>query len=54
MSHDDRDKAGGHARRKSDFQCRCCDGLQRRERSRGRTRRNRAINKYERRAEGTS
>jgi len=53
MSRDDRDKRGGHARRRSDFDFRCCD-LARQPLSRSRTRRNSAMNQHDRRAEGSS
>jgi len=53
MSRDDRDKRGGHARRKSDFlSCQCCPNLSRPDQARNRTRRSRLIDAFERRADG--
>lgn len=53
MSRDDRDKRGGHSRRKfSTYSCMCCPILSRPDRERNRTSRNRALDVHERRAEG--
>ncbi|WP_311245339.1 MULTISPECIES: hypothetical protein [unclassified Microbacterium] len=52
MAHDDRDQRGGHRRRKSDWlSCGCCPNLTKN--SRGRRRRNRELDRFERRANGT-
>jgi len=53
MSRDDRDKRGGHAdRMKGVYPCGCCTVLTTVARSGNRTRRNRALDQHERRAEG--
>lgn len=53
MSRDDRDKRGGHARRKNNtYSCGCCLILSPREKSRSRARRNTALDRHELRAEG--
>jgi hypothetical protein len=53
MSRDDRDKRGGHTRRKfGTYSCQCCPILRPRTQAQNRTERNRALDKYERRAEG--
>lgn len=51
MSRDDRDQRGGHPIRKSDLlSCDCCPNLPRH--ARNRTRRNRQLERFERKAEG--
>lgn len=52
MSHDDRDKRGGHAHTdKGMHSCGCCPILSDASRSTNRTKRNRALEKHERNAE---
>jgi len=55
MSGDNRDKRGGHARRKfGTYSCMCCPILTPATRAPERARRNRELDKNERRAEGTA
>lgn len=52
MSHSDKDQRGGHRTRRFDtYSCMCCPILEPKEKSRNRTTRNRALDRFEKTAD---